>query len=81
MAEYSIEPWGEERQDIRIGKLACDMANVMRGTKTHTFKIDKFVLSFDPKANRPHQTVEEMQTVLNQMAAANRRKRGGMSGG
>ena len=41
---YSIiEPFGEERADLRSAIIACTMANMWRGQKQRPFKVDDFM--------------------------------------
>lgn len=47
-AYCGIEPFGEQRSDLRAAMLATVTANAMCGTKEKTFKIDDFIL-FKPK--------------------------------
>jgi hypothetical protein len=60
-AFYNIEPFGEERQDIRAAMICCTLANVNRGKNQTAYKISDFLLRFDPK---PEQTPEEMKAIL-----------------
>lgn len=61
MAYYTVEPFGEYRDDLRIAAMTCTMANMWRGKNTKAFKLDDFVLKFDPP---PKQSASEMKTVL-----------------
>jgi len=46
MAYNRIEPFGEERADIRSAIIACTLANVYRGKDKPPFKIDDFIPTF-----------------------------------
>ena len=49
MAFSRIEPFGEERADLRSAVVACVIANANRGKNQRPFKIDDFVLKFGQK--------------------------------
>lgn len=63
-AYLGVEPFGEARQDLRIGALWCLLANVYRakGKPRPTFK--GFLRMLD---GEPQQTPEEMDAVLRQI--------------
>lgn len=46
--EYEkIEPWGEERADLRMAQLAALMANAWRRKGSKRYKIRDFMFNFD----------------------------------
>lgn len=47
-AFYSIQPWGEERADLRIAQLCSIVANVAKGKKGRPFKPSEFMPRFGP---------------------------------
>ncbi len=49
MAYAQLEPWGEERADLRAGIIASTQANVMRGKKGKPFKPQDFMPTFEPE--------------------------------
>lgn len=51
-AMYRIEPWGEERADLRNGILCATLANINRGKNTPPYK----PVDFMPYADRGSQT-------------------------
>lgn len=59
IAFYNIEPFGEERQDLRNAMACCVMANAWRG-KGKAFKINDFMLRFEQKK----QSAETMKKLL-----------------
>ena len=59
-----IEPFGEERQDLRAALICCTLANIHRGKNQPPFKIDDFLMKF---AEKQEQTEEEMKTILNML--------------
>ena len=67
MAYDRIEPFGEERADLRSAQIACILANVNRGKGQKVFKIDDFMPKFEP---RKRQTPEEMAKMLEMTAKA-----------
>jgi hypothetical protein len=60
-AFYNIEPFGEEREDLRMAMVCCTLANIHRGKNTPPYRLSDFLLRFDPK---PQQTEEEMKAIL-----------------
>src|SRR5436853_567470 len=77
LAYYGLEPWGEERADLRAGIVASTLANCHRDPKKRPFEPRDFMPDFEPK-KRPTQAqlrqkiaawVQAMQAV----GAANRR--------
>ena len=65
-AYYELEPWGEERADLRAGIVASTIANVNRG-KGKSFKPGDFMPEFDKPAPK-HQTPEQMAAVMTMFA-------------
>lgn len=49
MAYSKLEPWGEERDDLRMGIIASTIANVNRGKGQKAFKPDDFMPQFEPE--------------------------------
>jgi hypothetical protein len=47
MAYAQLEPWGEERADLRAGIVASTVANSMRGKKGKPFKPADFIPDFE----------------------------------
>ena len=50
MAFYRLEPWGEERADLRAGIVASTIANSNRGKGQKPFKVADFLPSFEPES-------------------------------
>jgi hypothetical protein len=48
MAFYRLEPYGEERADLRAGIIASTIANANRGKNQKVFKPSDFIARFDP---------------------------------
>ena len=64
MAYYSLEPWGQERGDLRAGIVASVIANTQRG-KGKAFTPQDFMPQFEaPKRKKKKQTPQEMQSIL-----------------
>lgn len=57
MAYYEIEPFGEERADVRAALVASTVANVHRGKKRRAYKLDDFMPRFERKTK---QTADDM---------------------
>ena len=72
VAEYSIDPWGEERADLRSAIVAMVIANANRGKGQPAYKVEQFM----PKYDRQHkqQTPEQMKALLTVMANTMNRK-------
>ncbi len=49
MAYSRLEPWGEDRDDLRMGIMASTMANVNRGKNQKPYKPQDFMPSFEPE--------------------------------
>lgn len=62
MAYYSIEPWGEERGDLRAGIVASTVAETARDPKKRgrPYKPREFMPSFEQK----RQTWEEQLAIV-----------------
>lgn len=60
--EYSkLEPFGEERADLRMAQLATLMANAwMRKKGQKPYKIQDFMFDFDGKPRTPQRTADEL---------------------
>jgi len=67
MAEFGIDPWGEDRADLRQAITSTVVANAHAG-KGKTYKVKDFMPDFDKQTKK--QTPEQMQTVLQAMAGA-----------
>ena len=69
MSYYAMEPWGEERADLRAGIVASTVANVHRG-RAHAFRPADFMPRFGEPARR--QSPQAMLAVLRAAAEAAR---------
>lgn len=54
-AYYTLEPFGQERADLRAGIVASTMANALRGKRTRAYKPKDFM----PMFGLPHGPTEE----------------------
>ena len=63
---YNLEPWGEERADLRIGLLACAVEKLVAGDKAQ-WKPEMFLI--DPTMKREQQEPDEMAETMRQLAA------------
>ena len=66
-ALYELDPWGEERADLRAGIIASTIANVNRGKSQKVFSPGDFMPEFD-KPVRTQQTPQEMAAVMTMFA-------------
>jgi len=62
-AFYELEPWGDDRADLRAGIVASTIANVNRGKGQKAFNPGDFMPEFD-KPVRKKQTPAEMAAVM-----------------
>lgn len=67
MAAYNVEPWGEDRSDLRAGIVASTVANC-HSTKGHEFKPSDFIPQF-VEMEKPQQTPEQMQRMARKLNA------------
>jgi len=65
-AYYKLEPWGEDREDLRMGIISSTIANVNRGKGGRTYKPSDFI----PKFDRPRQTWQEQLKVVEMLNVA-----------
>ena len=70
-AYYEIEPFGEERADLRAAIIAMTIANVFRG-RGRSYKAEDFMPDFDRRVRR--QTNEQMWAILCVVAGMQNRK-------
>lgn len=49
MAYSRLEPWGEERDDLRMAIIASTIANVNRGKNSKAFSPQDFMPQFEPE--------------------------------
>lgn len=69
-----LEPFGEERSDIRTASIVSTLANVNRDPKKRRqpYQMTDFLLRFGdaPEIKKPPQTWEQMKNIGMQMAKA-----------
>lgn len=68
LAYHGLEPFGEERDDLRAGIVASTIANVNRGKRAKAYKPEDFMPKFDSHSKQ--QTPDQMKAVLGAAAAA-----------
>jgi len=68
MAYYTLEPWGQERGDLRAGIVAATIANANRDAKKRKkpFKPQEFMPQFDKR----EQTVDEQLAMARMITEA-----------
>jgi len=71
LAYYQIEPWGEERGDVRAGIIASTIANVNRNPKQRRkpYSPKDFMPVYDKPPKR-QQSTEEMLRMAEMITAA-----------
>lgn len=62
LAEYRIEPFGDERGDINAAMICTLVANAMKGKGGKTYKLADFIPEFG-KAKK-EQSLESMRAVM-----------------
>lgn len=63
MAYYQVEPFGEARDDLRMGMICSTIANVNRGKNGRVYKPEDFIPRFD----RPKQQTWQEQLRIVEM--------------
>lgn len=64
-AYFDVEPWGEERADLRSAIVAATVANVNKGKNRQPFKPADFMPKFEkPKAPSADEQVEAVFGAL-----------------
>ncbi len=71
IAFNQLEPFGEERQDLRFAMVCCLIAN---SQSRKTFKLEDFMLKFDH--DRKPMDSEEAQSILKSILNGNNSKSG-----
>jgi hypothetical protein len=67
-AFYNLNPWGQERDDLRAGIIASTVANCM--TDKSNWKPSDFMPKFGPPEPEPEpQTAEQMKQICIRMNA------------
>lgn len=71
MAYYVVDPWGEERADLRAGIIASTTANVMGGSKEPLRPAD-FMPNYnddksEPEDERREAKYSEMKRLFNEL--------------
>jgi len=61
IAFSQVEPFGEERADLRSAIIACITANAFRGKDQKPFEVSDFMPKFDPPEQ---QTEDQMKLFL-----------------
>lgn len=67
-----MEPWGEERADLRSGVIACVIANQSRPKNRRPFQPKDFLLFGEPSKPEEY-TLEELEAIA---ACSQERHRG-----
>lgn len=69
MAEYSIEPWGEIRNDMMIAQLCYMLYSIVARKRSKKVKVTDFMPFFgQPASKRVARTPQQMETLLRQFA-------------
>ena len=67
LALYGIDPWGEERADLRMGQLVAMLGNALRRKGGRTLKPGDFYLS-DRRGVR-RQSAKDVESIMFQVMA------------
>jgi hypothetical protein len=73
IAFYKFNPWGEERDDLRIGNLTALTANIHRRKGAREFKASDFILFGHGKSER-EQSAKEMRATFAAFAKMHNRR-------
>jgi len=65
MAFFGLEPFGEERADLRAGIVASTVANVNRGKGKRAFKPQEFMPQFGPGETKEPKDLLSTVEMLN----------------
>jgi formiminotetrahydrofolate cyclodeaminase len=68
MAYERLEPWGEERADLRTGILASLVANVTRGKDQKPYGPAEFMPDFEPKEESDGAKTEQQDLISKAMS-------------
>ncbi len=74
IAYYRMEPWGEDRADLRSGIVASTMANINRKKGASPFKPEDFMPRFDKKKETVPDTQKIREAMTRLVAIQNRKK-------
>ena len=62
-AYYGVEPFGEDRADLRAGIVASTVANVFRKSGTQPYKAQDFMPKFEKPRQDWRQLLEKVRTI------------------
>lgn len=68
MAYYNLEPWGENRADLRNGVLISSINHMLVGEKSEA-KPEQFVLKFGKSKKKPKQKAQSAKEQMENFAA------------
>lgn len=66
-AYFTLDPFGNDRDDLRIAQLCCLFANANRDSKKHprAYKLDEFMFDFGKQYKETkQQSMEDMKQIL-----------------
>lgn len=69
LAYYRIDPWGEQRDDLRTALLCSVIANALASGKGRRFKLADFLLDFEAELKKP-QTAKQMEAIFRAFTVA-----------
>lgn len=67
VAMYNLEPWGDARDDFRMGQICSTIANVKRTKSMKALKPDDFFPVFKTQQTR-QQTIDEQIAIFKRVA-------------
>lgn len=62
-AYYTLEPWGDERADLRMGVLCALIANMFRKKGSRPHKAEEFVLKFWKETASPEMMLQKVRQI------------------
>jgi hypothetical protein len=64
IAYSNIEPFGEERADLRSAIIACTIANCNRGSNQAAFKVSDFMPKFEPEEPMSEDAMKKILGII-----------------
>jgi hypothetical protein len=70
-AFYNLEPWGDERADLRSGLAASALCNLWTAKGSHRYKASDFLMNFE---ETEPQTPDQMKAMLQALTTARKNR-------
>lgn len=76
MAFYQLEPFGEERADLRSAIVATTVANAHRGKHQRPYRVEEFMPRFERYPKSPEEMLAYVEMLNAAFGGKDLRKRG-----